>query len=89
MRQLVETRPSALVMSDPGVEPLEIMEILEQETPPYPCPPYPCPHCPCPPCPCPPCPCLPCPCPPCPYRHCPGQVMVGVMSFHKIYDLIG
>ena len=29
------TRPSALGMSDPGVEPLEILEILELETPPY------------------------------------------------------
>ena len=45
------TRPSALGMSDPGVEPLEILEILELETPPYPCPPCPFP-CPCP------CPCL-------------------------------
>ena len=33
------TRPSALGMSDPGVEPLEILEILELETLPYPCPP--------------------------------------------------
>ena len=49
-------------MSDPGVDPLEILEILELETPPYARPP--------------------CHCPPC-------QVMVGVMSFHKIYDLIG
>ena len=30
----VKTRPSALGMSDPGVEPLEILEILELETPP-------------------------------------------------------
>ena len=28
-----------LAMSDPGVEPLEILEILELETPPYPRPP--------------------------------------------------
>ena len=34
-----KTRPSALGMSDPGVEPLEILEILELETPPYPRPP--------------------------------------------------
>ena len=52
-------------MSDPGVEPLEILEILELETPPYPRPP--------------------CRCPPLSV----GQMMVGVMSFHKIYDLIG
>ena len=32
-------RPSALGMSDPVVEPLEILEILELETPPYPHPP--------------------------------------------------
>ena len=31
----LKTRPSALGMSDPGVEPLEILEILELETPPY------------------------------------------------------
>ena len=30
-----KTRPSALGMSDPRVEPLEILEILELETPPY------------------------------------------------------
>ena len=32
---VMSTRPSALGMSDPGVEPLEILEILELETPPY------------------------------------------------------
>ena len=36
------TRPSALGMSDPGVEPLEILEL---ETPPYPRPPCRCPPC--------------------------------------------
>ena len=40
--QYIETRPSALGMSDPGVEPLEILEL---EAPPYPCPPCPCPPC--------------------------------------------
>ena len=40
-----KTRPSALGMSDPGVEPLEILEILELETPPYPRPPCRCPPC--------------------------------------------
>ena len=44
------TRPSALGMTDPGVEPLEILEILELETPPYPRPPCRCPPCCCPPC---------------------------------------
>ena len=39
------TRPSALGMSDPGVEPLEILEILELETPPHPRPPCRCPPC--------------------------------------------
>ena len=43
------TRPSALGMSDPGVEHLEILEIVEQETPPYPCLPCLCRPCPCPP----------------------------------------
>ena len=54
---------------------------MELETPPCPCPPFPCPPS--------------CPCPP--YRLLVGQVMVGVMvmvmvgvmSFHKICDLIG
>ena len=32
------TRPSALGMSDPGVDPVEILEILELEALPYPCP---------------------------------------------------
>ena len=50
-------------MSDPGVEPQEILEILELETPPYPR-------------------------PPCPYPPC-RLVDEDVMSFHKIYDLIG
>ena len=39
------TRPSELGMSDPGVEPLEILEIMELETPPYPRPPCRCPPC--------------------------------------------
>ena len=39
---LQQTRPNALGMSDPGVEPLEILEL---EAPPYPCPPCPCPPC--------------------------------------------
>ena len=39
----IKTRPSALGMSDPGVEPLEILKILELETPPYPRPPCRCP----------------------------------------------
>ena len=62
-----KTRPSALGMSDPGVGPIEILEL---ETPPYPCLPCPCPPCPCPPCPCSPCPCPPYPCPPCPCPPC-------------------
>ena len=40
-----ETRPSALGMSDPGVTPLEILEILELEIPPHPRPPCRCPPC--------------------------------------------
>ena len=39
LQKRVRTRPSALGMSDPGVEPQEILEILELETPPYPRPP--------------------------------------------------
>ena len=45
MSEYIETRPSVLGMSDPGVEPLEILEILELETPPYPRPPCRCPPC--------------------------------------------
>ena len=44
-RKTNATRPRALGMSDPGVEPLEILEILELETPPYPRPPCRCPPC--------------------------------------------